>query len=93
MTTSNSLRSGRFVILAHDAPDGLHWDLMLEAGEVLETYRVNTPPEEWPARPVEAERIFDHSPRFLEYEGVVNKGKGDVKIADSGRYEILEEER
>ena len=62
---------------------------MLEKNEILETYRVGLPPEQWADKPVEAVKIFDHSPKFLTYQGGVNKGKGQVKIADSGTYEIL----
>ncbi len=77
-----------------DRPKGrqVHWDLMLEAGEVLETYRINMPPEEWACQNIVAERILDHSVKFLSYEGSVNKGKGSVKIADGGTYEILREQ-
>ena len=39
--------------------------------------------------PVEAVKIFDHPLKFLTYEGSVNKGKGSVKIADAGAYEVI----
>jgi len=80
----------RFVIQRHTR-DGErpHWDLMLERGEVLETYRVSLPPEDWGVKPVEAVRIFDHPLKFLSYEGSVNKGKGQVEIADCGTYRVL----
>jgi len=32
----------RFVILEHDR-DGIHWDLMLERGEVLRTWAIDAP--------------------------------------------------
>jgi bifunctional non-homologous end joining protein LigD len=80
----------RFVIQRHEREgETVHWDLMLEQNKLLETYRVNTPPEEWVNRTIEAEKIFDHPLKFLTYEGSVNKGKGNVKIADSGNYRIL----
>ena len=63
--------------------------MMLEAGGVLETYRVDVPPEELGPKPVEVEKIFDHPLKFLSYEGSVNKGKGSVEIADWGKYEVL----
>src|SRR5205807_395991 len=43
----------RFVILEHDHPE-LHWDLMLEAGPVLRTWRLAAPPQ--PGRAVAARR-------------------------------------
>ena len=66
----------------------MHWDLMLESGDCLETYRVGIPPEQWSNKPIEAVRISDHPLKFLSYEGVVNKGKGRVKTADCGTYEV-----
>ncbi|MGD1041817.1 MAG: DNA polymerase ligase N-terminal domain-containing protein [Sedimentisphaerales bacterium] len=80
----------RFVIQRHTR-DGErpHWDLMLERGTVLETYRVCLPPEDWGYKPMEAVRIFDHPLKFLSYEGSVNKGKGRVEIADAGTYCLL----
>lgn len=66
-----------------------HWDLMLESGDILETYRVNKPPEEWRKDPIEAVKIFDHPLKFLTYEGGVNEGRGSVAIADSGTYGVL----
>jgi bifunctional non-homologous end joining protein LigD len=80
----------RFVIQRHTR-DGErpHWDLMLENGMVLETYRVCLPPEDWGDKPVEAVKIFDHPLKFLNYEGSVNKGKGRVEIADCGTYVVL----
>ena len=68
----------------------VHWDLMLESGKILETYRIGVPPEEWGKEPVKAEKIFDHPLKFLSYEGSVNKGKGRVEIADAGTYRLIE---
>jgi hypothetical protein len=62
---------------------------MLEHGDCLETYRISIPPEEWSKEPVEAEENFDHPLKFLTYEGIVNKGKGTVAIADKGTCEVL----
>jgi bifunctional non-homologous end joining protein LigD len=82
----------RYVILRHDRQgETTHWDLMLEEGEILRTYRIGLPPEEMAEKPVEAERIFDHSLKFLDYEGSVNKGKGTVEVADKGTYEVISE--
>lgn len=77
-------RPDQFVIQRHTAADGMHWDLMLEAQQVLWTWRIPVPPEQMGQQPVLAERIADHSPRFLTYEGPVQKNTGQVQIADSG---------
>jgi hypothetical protein len=81
----------RFVIQRHTrGEERPHWDLMLERGTVLETYRVSLPPEDWDDKSAEAVRIFDHPLKFLSYEGSVNKGKGRVEIADAGTYRLIE---
>jgi hypothetical protein len=83
-------RSGKFVVQRHEKQDSpVHWDLMLEAGEILETYRIGRTPEEWGIEPIEAEKIFDHPHKFLNYEGPVNKGKGNVIITESGTYHLV----
>src|SRR5262249_19121100 len=56
----------RFVILEHDHPV-LHWDLMLEAGEVLQTWRLGAPPQ--PGLSVAAEASFHPRLTYLDYEG------------------------
>jgi hypothetical protein len=86
----------KFVVQRHERQnEPIHWDLMLEfatadkSGGILETYRIGQPPEQWGSSPIEAVRIFDHPLKFLTYHGSVNKGKGSVKITDSGTYRIL----
>jgi len=81
---------GRFVIHKHTQPDGsAHWDLMLEVGSVLQTYRLELAPEELTHHKTTAVRIFDHPLRFLTYEGPLSESKGSVKFADGGTYIIL----
>jgi bifunctional non-homologous end joining protein LigD len=80
----------KFVVQRHERQgEPMHWDLMLESRDILETYGVNRPPEEWGKEPIEAVKIFDHPLKFLTYEGSVNKGKGSVTIADAGTYRLL----
>jgi hypothetical protein len=70
-----------------------HWDLMLQASEALQTYRLDAPPEramEGPNRPCTATKIQDHPLRFLTYQGSVNKGLGSVRIVDSGTYRLID---
>src|SRR5712692_5038328 len=78
----------RFVILEHDQP-ALHWDLMLEAGEVLVTWRLAAPPS--PAQAVRAQRLADHRKAYLDYEGPVSGGRGTVTRWDDGTFEWLED--
>ena len=81
----------RFVIQFHDAPDGPHYDLMLEDEGALATWRV----EEMPggpgrAGPMRAEKLSDHRLAYLSYGGPVSGGRGTVRIADAGTFAVLE---
>jgi hypothetical protein len=73
----------RFVILEHDHPR-LHWDLMLESGSVLRTWRLAAPPST--REPVAAEPLTDHRLLYLDYEGPVGDGRGTVRRWDAGTY-------
>jgi len=79
-------QTGGFVIQEHTTPSGVHWDLMLEAEGCLETFRLPVHSLELTAGPVRAVKIFDHSLRFLTYEGPVNEGAGKVRIVERGTY-------
>jgi DNA polymerase ligase (LigD)-like protein len=75
----------RFAILAHDHP-APHWDLFLEAGPVLRSWRlagplvVNTPIAAAPAP--------DHRLVYLDYEGPVSGGRGTVSRVDAGTFQF-----
>jgi hypothetical protein len=73
----------RFVILEHDYPS-LHWDLMLEAGEILRTWRLQEVPE--PGKRIAAEASFDHRKVYLNYEGPISGNRGTVRRWDEGEY-------
>jgi hypothetical protein len=79
----------RYVILEHDHPE-LHWDLMLEAGEVLRTWRLAAPPRA--GGTVRAEPSFDHRRLYLDYEGPVSGDRGSVTAWDRGTYVAFAEE-
>jgi len=71
----------------------IHWDLMLETGGVLQTYRLDMPPERASSNLPQlctATRIHDHPIRFLTYQGSVNNGLGSVRIVDSGTYRLID---
>ncbi len=75
----------RFVVLEHDHPV-LHWDLMLEVGDALRTWRLAAPPE-LNAGPIVAEELPDHRLAYLDYEGPVSGGRGQVLRWDRGVFE------
>lgn len=80
----------KFVIQEHTTADSVHWDLMLESGDTLLTWRLDKNPAEID-NTSEAVKIFDHPLKFLTYEGPVNEGKGRVQIADTGTYKVMHE--
>src|ERR1700704_4821039 len=77
----------RFVILEHDHPV-LHWDLMLEAGTALRTWRLARAPSA-PGEVIDALALPDHRLFYLDYEGPVSGGRGVVKRWDAGEYEPM----
>ncbi|MBI3822744.1 MAG: hypothetical protein HY289_08690 [Planctomycetes bacterium] len=74
----------RFVILEHDHPV-LHWDLMLQAGDVLQTWRLAEAPT--PGRVIEATALGDHRIAYLDYEGPVSGNRGMVRRWDAGDFD------
>jgi hypothetical protein len=77
----------RFVILEHDQPN-LHWDFMLETGDVLRTWRLAEAPNFGTA--IQATAIGDHRKLYLDYEGPVSGGRGSVTRWDDGTYDGIE---
>lgn len=80
--------SGRFVILTHDHPV-LHWDLMLDVGEALRTWRLEQPPQHDVS--IAAAALPDHRRMYLDYEGPVRGDRGSVTRWDTGTYSTLRE--
>jgi bifunctional non-homologous end joining protein LigD len=79
----------QFVIHKHTRGTDIHWDLMIEQGDVLKTWRLDNPPEKLATEKTTAIPIFDHDKKFLTYQGIVNNGTGTVEIADEGTCEII----
>ncbi len=77
----------RFVILEHTW-NGVHWDIMLEFGEVLRTWAIDTPISGGWAVPVRS--MADHRIAYLEYEGPVSANRGHVRRWDTGTYHVNE---
>lgn len=76
----------RYVILEHDAPRGLHWDLLLETAGLLSAWAIQCPPDEPGEHP--AEKLPDHRRLYLEYEGPISGNRGTVRRWDWGEYRI-----
>jgi hypothetical protein len=73
----------RFAILSHDHPTP-HWDLFLEAGPVLRSWRLLAPLAVGTAVP--AEPAPDHRLLYIDYEGPVSGDRGSVTRVDAGAF-------
>jgi DNA ligase D-like protein (predicted 3'-phosphoesterase) len=84
----------RFVVQLHDATT-LHFDLRLQAGDVLRSWAVPRGPSMDPAERRLAVPVEDHSLSAGEFEGVHEdhrRGTGAVIIWDEGTVDILRDE-
>lgn len=94
--TPSLLSAGRFVWLRHELPAGAnrasHWDLMLEVSGALATWafasalfsdRVGESRSAGAAL-----RLADHRLAYLDYEGPISGGRGEVRRMDSGHYVV-----
>jgi len=77
----------RFVILRHDSPRGLHWDLMLEHEGVLATWELPAEPDRL-QQPTSVRQLPDHRLDYLEYQGPISGGRGSVVQYDAGTYSL-----
>jgi hypothetical protein len=77
----------RFVLLEHDYPT-THWDLMLESGSVLRTWRLSKPLSA--GEPLDAAGIADHRLLYLDYEGPISGNRGQVVRWDGGTFAARE---
>ena len=79
----------RYVVLYHQMPPDSqrdsHWDLMLEHEGVLWTWALSAEP----TQDQTAQRLKDHRPIYLEYEGPLSGGRGAVSRWDRGVYQTV----
>ena len=74
----------RFVVLEHRNSAGVHWDLMIEIepGGPLRTWAIDC--VEALNRESVARPLPDHRRSYLDYEGPISGGRGEVKRWDEG---------
>jgi hypothetical protein len=81
----------RFVVLHHVCPPesqrGTHFDLMLECDGVLRTWGLADPPDS--ESPQSTEMLDDHRIAYLDYEGPISGGRGEVTRWDEGAYRVV----
>jgi hypothetical protein len=80
----------RFVIQIHTGYGPRHYDLMIRRGDALATWQFGVDPRTADRAGLACERIADHRVAYLDYEGPVSRGRGEVRIADAGPCELLE---
>lgn len=86
--------SSAFVILAHSGHGPIHYDLMLERGASLATWRLPCRPADLPTgQAVNVKRLPNHRPAYLTYEGPVGNGRGSVRRVDGGTCEDISTDR
>lgn len=83
----------RYVLLWHELPPGhdrdSHWDLLLDwDGESpLLTWALPTLPK--PGQTIMARALPPHRRRYLDFQGLVSQGRGEVTRWDSGWYHLV----
>ena len=78
-----------FVVLRHDDREGTHYDLMIDRGEHLTTWKCPAPPETALTSPLPCRRIGDHRRLYLDYEGPISGDRGSVRQHDRGRCKLI----
>ena len=76
----------RFVVLGHRW-NGVHFDVMLERGSVLRTWAIDAPIV--PQTPQRARSLPDHRLIYLDYEGPISGGRGEVRRIFEGTYNVV----
>lgn len=73
----------RFVILEHSW-NGTHHDVMLDRGDSLRTWALDEPIVPNATQPARA--LPDHRRIYLDYEGPISGGRGEVRRTVAGIY-------
>ena len=86
-----------FVLLEHTQPNHTHWDLMFAPAQSSETpdaklitFQIPIDPDLWSEKPLSCEKIADHRPIYLTYEGPLTGNRGHVRRIDHGSYDPIE---
>lgn len=82
----------RFALLEHQTAGHVHWDLLVQVPgrERLATWRLLANPLRTDAT-IGAERIADHRPLYLDYEGPISGDRGTVRRIDAGTVQWVEQ--
>ncbi|VTS08356.1 DNA polymerase ligase N-terminal domain-containing protein [Tuwongella immobilis] len=73
----------RYAISEHDWPHR-HWDLFLEDGDALRTWRLLARPDHEATIP--AVFTFPHRRIYLDYSGAISQNRGQITRWDTGEF-------
>ncbi len=83
-----------FVVLIHDElGGGRHFDVMIEQGESLATWRCPIAPERASAQTLTLERLPNHRRHYLTYEGPISGNRGSVARHDAGTCMVTQHDK
>lgn len=80
----------RFATLRHTDKQGDHFDLLIDAGRSLATWKCPQPPEWAVDSSLICVRLKDHRRLYLDYEGPLTEDRGTVHRYDQGECLIHE---
>jgi hypothetical protein len=78
----------RFVILHHTGCDRPHWDWFFEESQALVGWRVYHDPTRQAKDGLVLFRQGDHRKHYLDYEGPLSAGRGQVRRVAAGVYRL-----
>ncbi len=76
----------RFVVLEHRW-DGVHWDFFLERGGALASWAIDEPLQV--GCRLRARALPDHRLVYLDFQGPISGGRGEVRRVAAGRFEVV----
>jgi len=84
--------SNAFVILFHTGHGNDHLDLLLDLQDgPLATWQLMASPIDiGKAGTIAAVKLPDHRRKYLQYEGPISGGRGEVRRVDAGSVQVLE---
>lgn len=82
---------GSFAILEHSGCGLVHFDFLIEDGDILATWQFDRSPVDIEAgSQLSCQKIQDHRLLYLRYVGKISGGRGVVRRIEQGQYQSHE---